>query len=148
MTTRHRFPILITGLGSALLLPFGVSRREALVQLRDGKMRVEFGPMFDHTFALKEIAGADRATWPLWAGIGPRTNLRGAVGLVGAYRNIVRITFRTPQRVRLFVVPVSCERLYLSLEDPDGFIEAIRGHLEALEEREPEPEPIPAASQP
>jgi hypothetical protein len=144
MTTRHRFPILITGLGSVLLLPFGVSRRQAVVQVRDGKMHVQFGPMFDHTFSLEEVAGAERATWPLWAGIGPRANLRGAVGLVGAYRNVVRVTFKKPQSVRLFVVPVTCQRLYLSLEDPEGFIEAIEGHLEAT--ARPEPEPVPATS--
>lgn len=144
MTTRHRFPILITGLGSALLMPFGVSRRQASVQIRDGKMHVQFGPMFDHSFDLDEVDSVGRATWPVWAGIGPRTNLRGAVGLVGAYRNIVRVTFKEPQRVRLFVVPVTCERLYVSLEDPDGFIEAVEEHLASPGRPAPEPRPVSA----
>lgn len=129
MTMRHRFPILISNLGAFLLLPFGVSRRQAVIHLRDGKMRVEFGPMFDETFDLEAVEGVETASWPIWAGIGPRTNLRGAVGLVGAYRNIVRVRFKEPQRVRLFMVPVSCQRLYVSLEDPHGFTDALEQHL-------------------
>lgn len=129
MTMRHRFPILISRLGALLLLPFGVSRQHAVIQLRDGKMRVEFGPMFDETFDLEAVEGVERASWPIWAGIGPRTNLRGAVGLVGAYSNIVRVRFKEPQRVRLFMVPVTCQRLYVSLEDAHAFTDALEQHL-------------------
>lgn len=131
MTVRHRFPILISNLGALLLMPLGVSRRQAMIQLRDGKMRVEFGPMFDETFDLEAVEGVETASWPVWAGIGPRMNLRGAVGLVGAYRNIVRVRFKEAQRVRLFVVPVSCRRLYVSLEDAQGFMDAVEEHLAA-----------------
>lgn len=138
MTVRHRFPILVSGLGSLMLLPFGVTRRSAVAQLRDGKLHVQFGPMFDQTFGLDEIEAVEASHWPVWAGIGPRLNFRGAVGLIGAYRNVVQVTFKEPQDVRMFVIPASCERLYLSLEEPDAFIEALEEHLAPV----PVPEPV------
>ncbi len=140
MTMRHRFPILITAFGSLMLLPFGVSRRSAAAQLRDGKLHVQFGPMFDQTFELGEIEAVEKSRWPLWAGIGPRTNFRGAVGLVGGYRNIVAIRFKQPQEVRMFVISTTCETLYLSMEHPEAFIEAVEEHLTPA----PAPEPVMA----
>lgn len=143
MTMRHRFPILITALGSLLLLPFGVSRKSAVAQIRDGKLHVQFGPMFDQTFELAEIEAVEKSRWPLWAGIGLRTNFRGAVGLVGGYRNIILIRFKKPQEVRMFVIGATCERLYLSMEEPETFIGAIEEHLAATPPA-PAPEPVMA----
>ncbi len=122
---RQRFPMLIGTLGRVTLIPFGVTRQRAFVEIAEEELHVRFGPVFEQRFPLSEIEEAVPATWPLWAGIGPRTNFRGAVGMVGAYANIVKLTFKTPQEVRLFVIPVSCERLYVSLEDPKAFIAAL-----------------------
>ena len=121
----HRFPILITQLSQLLMIPFGVTRRRAFVQLEDDDIHVRFGPMFDERIPLDNIEAAEVSNWPRWAGVGPRTNLRGVVGLVGAYGNVVRLTLKEPMDVHLFLVPVSCRRLYLSLEHPDAFLQAI-----------------------
>lgn len=128
MTTQakgHRFPILITQFSQLLMIPFGVTKRRAFVQLQDGVLHVRFGPMFDERIPLDNIEAAEVSRWPRWAGVGPRTNLRGAVGLVGSYGNVVRLTLKEPMDVHLFVAPVSCRRLYLSLEDPDHFLQEI-----------------------
>ncbi len=128
MTTHakgHRFPILITQFSQLLMIPFGVTRKRAFAQVGDSQLRVSFGPMFNEKFPLDAIESAEVANWPRWAGVGPRTNLRGVVGLVGAYGNVVRLTLKKPMDVRLFLVPTSCRRLYLSLEDPDRFLEEI-----------------------
>lgn len=128
MTTkpkRQRFPILITELSRLFMIPFGVTGRRAYVQLEEGELRVRFGPMFDERIPVKKIEAAETARWPRWAGVGPRANLRGAVGLVGSYSNVVKLTFKEPIDVHLYVAPVKCSRLYLSLEHPVAFLKAI-----------------------
>jgi hypothetical protein len=107
------------------MIPFGVTRRRAFVQFGDGEVHVRFGPMFDERIQLDNIESGEVSKWPRWAGVGPRTNLRGVVGLVGAYGNVVRLTLKEPMDVHLFLVPVSCRRLYLSLEHPDLFLQEI-----------------------
>lgn len=122
---RRRFPILITTPGELLLLPFGVRPERAFAEISGDYVRVVFGPIFKEKFRLEDIENAAISHWPLWAGIGPRANLRGNVGLVGSYSNIVELRFGEPQEVRLFVMPVTCRKLFLSMADPDSFIEAI-----------------------
>ena len=125
-TTGHRFPIRISPISQALMIPFGVSRSRAFTQLADGKLHVRFGPMFDERVPLEDIKKAEVAHWPRWAGVGPRTDFRGNVGLVGSYDNTVKLTLKEPLKVNLFVVPVTCRQLYLSMEDAEGFLHEIR----------------------
>lgn len=124
-TRGHRFPILITEFSQLFMIPFGVTKRRAYAHVHDGELRVRFGPMFDERIPIKNIESAEPTRWPRWAGVGPRANFRGAVGLVGSYSNVVKLTLKEPMEVHLFVAPVTCSRLYLSLEHPDRFLEAI-----------------------
>ncbi len=121
----HRFPILITQLSQVLLIPFGASRRRAFAQIHDGELHVRFGPMFDERIPLENIEATEVSRWPRWAGVGPRTDFRGRVGLVGSYSNVVRLTLKEPMAVHLFLLPVTCRKLYISLEDPDAFMQEI-----------------------
>ena len=118
----HRFPILITQLSQVLMIPFGVTRRRAFAQLQDGVLHVRFGPMFDERIPLDNVQKAEASKWPRWAGVGPRTDFRGRIGLVGSYSNAVKLTLKKPMDVHLFVLPVTCRQLYMSLEDPDRFV--------------------------
>ena len=128
MTTQakgHRFPILITQLSQVFMIPFGVTRRRAFAQVQEGKLHIRFGPMFDERVPLDNIEAAELSRWPRWIGVGPRTDFRGRVGLVGSYSNTVKLTLKKPVDVHLFVIPVSCRELYISLEDPDPFMREI-----------------------
>jgi hypothetical protein len=128
MTTQtkgHKFPIRITEFSRLFMIPFGVTRKRAFADVRDGELHVRFGPMFDETIPLDNIKKAEVTSWPRWAGVGPRTNFRGSVGLVGSYGDVVKLTFKKPVEAHLFLLPVSCSRLYLSFEHPEKFVEAI-----------------------
>ena len=118
------FPVLIRGRWWPLLMPFGVTQERAFVQVGERELRVCFGPLFDFRFPLEEVERAAPARWPFWAGIGPRGGFRGTVAFVGAYEKTVEVRFKERQRVRM-IVPVPCQRLVLSLEDPEGFIAAL-----------------------
>lgn len=124
-TKAQEFRILTSPLWTPFLWPLGVTQRQAYAQLHEGKLHVHFGRVFDAEFPLDEVEGAELARWPLWAGIGPRTDFRGNVGLIGTYVNVVEVRFKEPQRVRL-LFPVTCRKLYVSMEEPHAFIEALR----------------------
>jgi hypothetical protein len=119
-----RFPILMSPLWRPLLLPFGGTSQRSYAELEDGTLHVRFGWLFDHRFPLDQVEAASPSHWPLWAGIGWRTNFRGTVGLIGTYVNTVEVRFKEPQRVRM-LLPAPCRRLFLSLEDPHDFIAAL-----------------------
>lgn len=127
MTRRnaHRFGMPTQPASQLLLMPYGVASRRAYAQLSGGKLHVRFGPMFDEKIPLADIERAEVARWPRWAGIGPRTNFRGTVGLISSYGPAVKLTLARPVTVHLFVVPVKCRYLYISVDDPERFVEAV-----------------------
>jgi hypothetical protein len=120
-----RFPILISPLWRPLLLPFGGMPARSYVEIENGQLHVRFGCLFDQRFPLADVEAASPSHWPVWAGIGWRTSFRGTVGLIGTYVNIVEVRFKEPQRVRM-LLPMTCRRLYLSLEEPRDFVTALR----------------------
>lgn len=128
-TRAHRFTILASPLWTPFLFPFGVTSKQAFARIEEGTLHVHFGRVFDQEFPLEDIESAAIARWPIWAGIGPRTDFRGNVGLVGTYVNIVEVRFKEPQKVRLMVVPSTCKKLYLSMEEPHAFIAALGRHI-------------------
>ncbi len=120
-----RFPILISPLWRPLLLPLGGTPGRAFAEVEDGHLHVRMGWLFNHRFPLADVEAASPSHWPVWAGIGWRTSFRGTVGLIGTYVNIVEVRFKKPQRVRMFL-PMTCRRLYLSLDEPRDFVAALR----------------------
>jgi hypothetical protein len=127
---RQRFPMRLTLLGRLMAAPLVVKKERAYVDVTERDVHVLFAPAFDERFPLSQIEEAVPAVWPIWAGIGPRTNFRGAVGIVGSYRNTVELRFKEAQEVRVVAMPVKCERLYISMEDPEAFIAALTARLE------------------
>ena len=128
MTARmkaQRFPMLISPLWRYVLMPLGVTPERCFVEIAGEKLHVRFGRVFDHRFPLAEVESATFSHWPVWAGIGPRY-FRGTVGLIGTYVNTIEIRFREPQKVRM-LVPVSCRRLFLSVEEPRALVVALGG---------------------
>ena len=59
-------------------------------------------------------------------GIGWRTNFGGTLGLIGSLDGVVRLHLREPQRRRFFGIPMRVRDVYVSLEDPAGFLAALR----------------------
>lgn len=117
-----RFQIRIDPWWAALLLPGGATRQNSYAELKDGELHIKFGLLFDRSIPRDQVEGAKEGHWPLWMGIGWRTNLRGMAGLIGSYRGVVEVQLREPVRVwGLF----NCDRIALSLDEPQAFIEAV-----------------------
>jgi hypothetical protein len=121
----HKFPMALSPVWRPLLWPIGVTGEMAFAEVSEGDFHVRFGRFFDYHFPIEEVDEVAVGRWPVWAGVGARTNFRGTVGLIGTYVNVVEIVFKKPQRIRM-VVPVSCKRLFLSVEDPHAFVAAFR----------------------
>jgi len=119
-----RFPIRRDPWWAPLLLLFGATPGRSYVELAGDRLVARFGWLFHHSFPLTGIEGAGMRSWPLLYGIGWRTNLIGVVGLTGSYRNVVEVRFKRRRWVWM-LLPLSCNRLAVSLEDPDAFLEAL-----------------------
>ena len=119
----QRFDILISPAWRPMLRVLGVKPESAYAELTGDEMHVRFGRL-SHTFSVDAIETAAIDEWPLWAGIGPRY-APGTVGFVGTFINTVLVKFSEPQTVRA-VFPMRCNRLYLSLKEPQKFIAAVR----------------------
>jgi hypothetical protein len=119
-----RFPILVSPIWRPFLLIAGVSPERAYVDIDDGVLYVRFG-LFRHQFPLSHVESAAKADWPLWGGIGWRATWLGTVGIIGTYVNVVRLQFKERQRVQALMLPVPCDRLSLSMENPRAFLAAL-----------------------
>ena len=76
---------------------------------------------------LSGIESVAKGRWPWYYGLGWRSNLFGLVGIVGSYSGVVEIRFKQRQRVSgiLPFLKLGCDRLMVSLDEPDDFIEAL-----------------------
>jgi hypothetical protein len=119
-----RFPIKVHPLLRLVLLPFGVMRDTAYVDLAGDQLQVRFGWLADYTFPLAQIDSVTDFRWPWWGGFGLRTNLLGAVAVVASPEGVLRITFKERQQARI-LVNLPCQDFYVSLEDPAGFRTAL-----------------------
>jgi hypothetical protein len=119
-----RFPILRSPWWAPLLLLFGATPGRSYVELADDRLVARFGWLFHYSFPLADIEGAGRRSWPLLYGIGWRTNLFGVIGLIGSHRNVVEVRLKRRRWVWM-LLPLPCNRLAVSLEDPKVFLEAL-----------------------
>lgn len=124
MSEATRFPIRRDPWWAPLLLLLGATPGRSCVELADDRLVARFGWLFHHGFPLADIEGAGRRSWPLLYGIGWRTNLFGVIGLIGSRGNVVEVRLRRRRWIWM-LLPLSCNRLAVSLEDPEAFLEAL-----------------------
>lgn len=118
----QRFDILISPAWQPMLRMIGAKPKDAFVEVSANQLRVKFG-VLEEKFPLADVETAQAAEWPLWAGIGPRY-VPGTVGLIGTYLNVVVVRFSKPQRWQM-LFPLPFKRLFLSLKEPEKFIDAL-----------------------
>src|SRR5712692_4808620 len=133
-----RFPIRIDPIWRPVLLAGGATRGRSYVEVGDSEVKFNFGFWSRQTVPRSEIASAAPRQWPVWYGVGWRSNLRGVVGLIGSYQGVVEVKLLT--RTRAWAV-FPCDRIAVSLEDPDGFIGALGGAPAAPKKSAPKKAP-------
>ena len=128
--SNKRFAMAVSPVWRPALLVMGVTPKRSFVEIGDEDLHVSFG-RFEYQFPIEAIEEVAISKWPVWAGVGARTNFRGTVGLIGTYVNVVKVTFKEPQQMRL-LVKTSCRSLYFSLEEPHSFVAAVHRHQSGL----------------
>ncbi len=117
---RYEIKITENFLMEPIMAVFGVSQATSFVELGETTLEVKMGIWFHETIPIAAVSALGPSEWPWWAGLGVKLHHHG-VGLVGSQENVVNVKFREPQKVTA-VVPVSCEQLWISMADRDGFL--------------------------
>jgi len=120
-TCVQRFSMQLSPFWAPLLALFGARPSRSFADIDGNTLRVKFG-FFYHTFPCDDVESAEERNWPLLFGIGWRTNLTGLIGLIGSYKNVVEIRFRTTHRVNMLIPHLRCDRLAISLKEPKHFL--------------------------
>jgi hypothetical protein len=123
-TASQRFAIRRSPFWRPLLVLFGATASRSYVLVEQDAIEVRFG-FFHHRFARERIAAARQSEGRWWYGIGWHTDLMQSLILNGSLGGIVELELRPPGLVWLLFIPIRCSRLYLSLEDPEGFVRAV-----------------------
>ena len=129
---RRRFLLRRDGWIQPLLFLVGLVRdSNSYVAVEGDRLRVRFGWLFNQTFALNDIEAVETANWPWYLGLGWRWNPAGMAGLIGSLRGVVVIRFRERQRVGgiLPFVKLSCDRVAVSLREPEDFAGEVLRHI-------------------
>jgi hypothetical protein len=110
-----------------LLKMFNVSAGNCHVDLDGGRMTVRMGRWFEESVPLEEIAAFGPSEWPAWGGYGIRLAPRNGVGVVASTKGVVHVALKRPQQMNAVIISINAERLWISLEDREGFLAALSG---------------------
>jgi hypothetical protein len=121
-----RFPFQI-GRGMRILLaPLRVTAANSFAEIDNSILRIRFGPLFDQSIPIAEVASVGRDVWPWYNGLGIKIGFRKRLGVLASTENIVKVSLRSPRKIPLvFGIGTNVEQLYLSLQDADGFLRAL-----------------------
>jgi hypothetical protein len=120
-----RFPISITHnfVLEPIMHTFGAKPEVCYAEIEQGALHVRFGAWFDQTIPLGQIASLAPSEWPWWGGLGVKLHDHG-VGVVGSTDGVVHVKLKAPVQVEV-VFKVECSQLWISFEDPNGFLKAL-----------------------
>ena len=131
MSNPHTFRIKRSGWARPLLVLFTATESRSTVEITATGVHARFG-WYRIEIPYDAIRSLQGANWPWYAGIGWRTNFRSVIGLIGAYDGVVEIVVDPPVRTRLLGIPFRVQRFYVSLDEPDRFVQALEQRLKRL----------------
>jgi hypothetical protein len=105
-----------------LLGLFSGTEEQSYVEIDHATVHFRFGSWFDRSVPVGGIESVSLRRWPWWLGVGWRSDLRGTIGLIGSTMGVVEVALREPLDKW---GPFRCERIAVSLEDPEGFMDTI-----------------------
>jgi hypothetical protein len=129
VNSAERFALRRDPFWRPFLLPFGATASRSFVEIHNDELYVRYGWGFAKRFALSEITSVRKRDWPMYLGIGWRSNLLGLIGLTGSTKGVVEVMFRRRRWIWLVLLPLPMNRLAFSLEAPDEFVEALGNRL-------------------
>jgi hypothetical protein len=119
----ERFPIRIDLLFRVPMLAIGATRRRSFVELREDGLFIRLG-FVRVTIPYADIDAVEPIRWPWWAGLGVRIGPEHTLGLVGSYRNVLRLRLRRPVALKA-ILTIPASNYAVSVADVDGFQTAL-----------------------
>ena len=119
-----RFAMRLDPWWQPLLLLLGATPGNSYVALEGDAVRVRFG-FFQYLLPCERIVGARRAPGNWGYGIGVHGNPFSWLVVNGSLAGLVELQLVPPVRTWVLFIPVRCSRLYVSLEQPDAFLQAL-----------------------
>jgi hypothetical protein len=121
-----RFPIRLDPWWQPFLWLVGVLPGNAYVALAGDTVRVSFG-LFRYRFPRASVVAARPvgSASLFKIGIGIHGNLVSALAINGSLDGLVELRLQPPCRFWVLLVPMRVSRLFLSLKDPDAFVQAL-----------------------
>jgi len=109
-----------------LMVVVGAPPSTARIVIEDGVLRVQMGWFwFRATVPLRSIAHARRAG-NAWFSVGIHTDAMGGWIVNGSPLGMVHLTIEPGAEGRFAGLPIQVSNLWLSLEEPDAFVAAIK----------------------
>jgi hypothetical protein len=111
---------------AVLMTLFGMGPLWSSVDVDGEHVRVKMGWAFSATIPRTAITGAKRRGYVWWAfGVHSLGWAAGRWIVNGSGHNVVEVTIDPPARARVLGFRVKLREVWLSLDDPDGFIAAV-----------------------
>ncbi len=134
-----RFAIRIDMIWQPFMLFLGATRGNCYLELHGGELQLRFGPAFNHTISRDNVIGASPGSWSFMNGMGVIAG-GSTLGLVGSTGGIVELELRDSVHLRFVGWARGVRRIAISLEDPQGFIDAVTSAGPSPEPTRPTPQ--------
>jgi len=123
-----KFNIHIDTIWKAPMLLIGATQAKSWVDVAEDELDIRMGIGHEH-IPLSNVASASRHEWSLFYGLGHRVGYDG-IGYVGSTENVVEIKLKEPQQFNLLLgIKGSYGSFYVSVDDPEAFIAAVRSAI-------------------
>ena len=111
----------------ALFSLAGHGPKDSSVQITPETITIHSGWLFQMDIPRSSITAVSRSSNPWWNVGGAQTNGLQAWAVGGAYKNIVKLELEPKAHGKvLSFLSISASKIFLSLEDPDGFIAVVK----------------------
>jgi hypothetical protein len=119
-----RFEIAYTGINGPMMKTLGIGPGRGYVIVTPGDLIVKMGWAFSGTIPRSRITSAEASTKPQGYGWGVH-GWNGKWVINGSDSGIVKIEIDPATTVRTLIFPINLRELYVSLENPESFLEAL-----------------------
>ena len=118
-----KFPIRIGLIWRPFMLFLGATPANSYVLVSETEITLRFGAV-NQTIARENVIGVAPLSWSFMNGLGVRAG--GQIfGLIGSTGDVVELQLRDTVSMRFAGWPWGVRRIAVSLEDPQGFMDAM-----------------------
>ncbi len=126
-----KFNIRIDTIWKAPMLLIGATQAKSWVDVAEDELDIRMGIGHEH-IPLANVASVSPHEWSMFYGLGHRVGYDG-IGYVGSTENVVEIKLKTPQQFNLLLgIKGSYGSFYVSVDDPEAFMAAVRSAISRL----------------